>query len=350
MKKNILLLCVTLILCLIVLEVFWRYRGTCDTYGEKTGMTGYVSMYDAPTTRHPWYFVNYTPVCWKGKEFTHAFTPNNEGVNDHDFVVNKTKRRIMVMGDSFVQGMGADRDSTLSHQIGYMLSQSNSNVPTEVWNCGIAGSDPVYEYKLFHDILLKYDPDMVVVVINSSDVDDVMIRGGFERFLPDSTVRYHHGPWFEPLYARSYLVRSFTRNILGYSWQLIPWTQIARETKVANSVLSSTIDSFYVLCRDRNIKLTFCFHPLSNEFQNFIPYRISPLLAHCYEHHLPYVDMASDMIRKGYDASANDSLYWPIDGHFKNAGYHYLAQLISQQIAAMMDSSESHEVVLTSKE
>ncbi|MBS1687039.1 MAG: hypothetical protein JSS76_20045 [Bacteroidetes bacterium] len=340
MKKNLLLLVSVLILCALLLEVSLRIKGGCDTFGERTGISGYRSVYaiDGPTQRQ-WYFVHHQPVYWKGKEFTHAWTPNNEGFNDRNFAVSKSKRRIMVVGDSFVQSMGADQDSTLPKQIERIINRDQPDIPTEVWNCGSAGSDPVYEYRLYHDLLLKYQPDMAVVVINGSDVNDVVVRGGFERFLPDSTVRYHAGPWFEPLYARSYIVRSFARNVLGYNWQLIPGAELPARTERANAILTATLDSFVALCKEKNIHLLFCFHPMRAEALGYGSYQMRPLLAHCYAQHLPYVDMVSDMTHKGYSDPQIEELFWPIDGHCKNKGYLYLAELISKAIEAQTDTA-----------
>jgi hypothetical protein len=43
---------------------------------------------------------------------------------------------------------------------------------------GVAGSDPFYEYRLLVDKLLACQPDLVMTVVNVSDVIDVIVRGG----------------------------------------------------------------------------------------------------------------------------------------------------------------------------
>lgn len=85
----------------------------------------------------------------------------------------------MCLGDSFTECMGSTGDSTFEH----LLAWGNDSL--EVMNCGMAGSDPFFEYKLFEDKLLKYKPDDVFVFVNVSDIFDVMTRGGFERFRTD---------------------------------------------------------------------------------------------------------------------------------------------------------------------
>ncbi len=350
MVKNITLFCFASLLGMIILEVFLRYRGTYDTFGERTGISGYTSIYNTGSASHrPWYFVHDAPVYWKEKEFVHSWNPNNEGLNDHNFSTKKSKPRIMILGDSFVQGVGATSDSTLPLQVGYILADKQPEMPMEVWNCGMAGADPIYEYRLFHDILLKYRPDMLVVVVNSSDVDDVLIRGGFERFRPDSTVAYHHAPWFEPIYAQSHLARFIFRNVFRYNSRLISESKMESAEHTADTILASALDSFSTLCTERQIKLCIAFHPLGYEPPHSSAYRVSPLVDHCKAQHIPYLDMSLALQEDGYDEAHVKALSWPIDSHFKNAGYHYLAELISQQIAAMMDSTNEAKAMIPSK-
>lgn len=111
------------------------------------------------------------------------------------------------------------------------------------------------------------------------------------------------------------------------------------ETKRATTILISTMDSFANLCRQRNIKLVFAFHPLRSESLGLGNYQVKPLLAHCYENNLSYVDMASDLMLKGYSDQQIEELFWPLDGHFKNKGYLYLAEMISKSIEAQEDTA-----------
>jgi len=80
-------------------------------------------------------------------------------------------------------------------------------------NGGIGGSDVFYEYYKLKNLLWpQYQPEEVLIVVNSSDINDVVVRGGNERFGAE-TVRYKRGKWWEPIYASSLMVRLITTTL-----------------------------------------------------------------------------------------------------------------------------------------
>ena len=177
MYRNTQIALLTLIVGLSLAEIYFRMEGRYASYSERIGTSGYVSPFDATGkkcdyTAPPFYNFNY-----KQNEFNTAWRANNEGFKDKVFIVPKKRIRIMLLGDSFTEGIGADNDSSLPKQLSYILDDSFAT-PFEVWNCGMSGSDPVFEFRTFQDKLLRYAPDMVTVVINASDITDVITRGG----------------------------------------------------------------------------------------------------------------------------------------------------------------------------
>ena len=86
-------------------------------------------------------------------------------------------------------------------------------------NAGVSGSDPVYYIELLRRKLLKYHPDLVLTTINRSDIDDVIWRGGFDRFAPDGQLKERRFPWWTWLFDRSRLVRAFVLEVLHYDWR-----------------------------------------------------------------------------------------------------------------------------------
>jgi len=336
MKKNIILFFFSVIVCLFVLELFCRWSGKYQGYSEKTGVAGFQSPFVAYDSS--WYY-NTRPnnhIFIQQHEFRLDWITNNEGFRDTTFTIHKDKIRIMAIGDSFTQGVGADNDSSLPRQLGYIL-RDNFHLPSEIWNCGLAGSDLVYEFKLFHDKLLKYDPDMILLVINSSDFNDVITKGGFERFLPDSTVQYRPAPWFMPLYIHSYLARRVVHDIFKYNWQYLSPAQVGPAEQRALTTLTGAIDSFTQLCAQRNIKLLVAINPTRGEFDNTVKNESLPLLSYCRRRNLPVVDVKTELYKMGWDSVHVSSLYWPEDGHFRNLGYHYFAKTVWPQMAAMLD-------------
>jgi hypothetical protein len=161
MYKNLLLLVITLILSLGAGEIICRLTGRYAGYLERTRV-GKEKKYISPYSNNweTWYHVNqpHSQRVYKLNEFNLEWRVNNEGLRDIDFVAgNDSVKRIMVLGDSFTEGFGAVNDSTYPSQLGLLL-HNNGLKNTQVMNCGVSGSDPVYEYRLFNDRLLKYKP------------------------------------------------------------------------------------------------------------------------------------------------------------------------------------------------
>lgn len=336
MYKNILLFVISILTILSLAELYCRINGKYASYAEQTGAGGYGSPFkvEDPTWYHV--FSPHFKLNRKQSEFSVSWTANNEGLKDSDFVIAKDKIRIMAIGDSYTEGVGADNDSSFPKQLSYILRDS---IPrrTEVWNCGISGSDLVYEFRLFKDRLLKYDPDMLIVVVNSSDINDVVVRGGFERFQPDGSLRYRKGPWFEPLYARSYLVRRLVHDGLKYDRQFMPAGESTKMRTDAIHTLTMAIDSFTRLCADRNIKLLFVIHPTLGEFDNIMKYESTPLISYCRDRHLPYIDIKAELNSMGLDSVHGPELFWHQDWHCKNKGYQYFAKCVWRRVGAILD-------------
>src|ERR1700719_3620611 len=106
--KNIALLTVTLAILLPAVEMFFRFTGGYMSDSEKHGDRFY-SVYESPHEKR-WYHI-YEPHQVNSQtlqEYSYSIYANNEGLLDKEFTVAKTLRtfRILVIGDSFIQGMG----------------------------------------------------------------------------------------------------------------------------------------------------------------------------------------------------------------------------------------------------
>lgn len=67
-----------------------------------------------------------------------------------------------------------------------------------------------------------------------------------------------------------------------------------------------------------------------------------PMMDYCSTHKIPFVDTRQKFVAYGIDSSNWQAIQWPIDGHYNNQGYNYLAQSISsevlEKIRPLMDS------------
>ena len=88
----------------------------------------------------------------KKEEFNFITHSNSIGMSDREYNIDKPARsyRIAAFGDSYTEGIGTVPDSTWPRLLQYMLRQTNSD-SVEVMNCGISGSDPLFEYIFVRD-------------------------------------------------------------------------------------------------------------------------------------------------------------------------------------------------------
>ncbi len=337
---NISILFIAITLVLALAEVILRANGRYATFNEKYGHP-YHSLFDAG--HKSWYHI-YEPhqvTSQTLKEYSYSIMANNEGLLDEDFVVKKKPHsiRIMVIGDSFVQGMGAGTDSTCPKLLEGILRKRYGNAPEiEVWNCGIGNSDPFFEYVLFANRLLKYEPDYVIEVVNSTDITDVILRGGFKRFNSDSTVTYNSGPWFEPIYEKSFVVRGLVHDVLRYNWCFLRPEQEVDATHQSEQKIDSALTMFEKLCSDHHIPLLLAFHPRDREIDGTAKYPMEPLIRYCDLMHFRAIDIRPCWEQQGFAGEMSKALFWPIDGHCNGMGYSHFAECLSTPLISYIDS------------
>jgi hypothetical protein len=337
---NVLILFGTLIIALGIAEVVFRLNGKYATFNEKYGKP-YHSLF--ATDYKSWYHINppHELASQTLSEYSYAIRANNEGLLDKDFTVEKKPHafRIMVIGDSFVQGMGAVTDSSLPAQLQRILKkQYGDSIDIQVWNCGVANSDPFFEYMLFANRLQKYNPDYVIEVVNFTDITDVILRGGFKRFNADSTVTFNAAPWYEPLYAKSFLFRSIYHDVLGYNWLFLRPKQEEKARNNSTQMIGGVLTGFKKLCSTRGIPFLAVFHPSNYELSEKSEYSMQGLIYYCDSAHIPFTDIRACLVTQGLEGEKSKALYWPIDGHCNSLGYMYFAQCISAPVIQYLDS------------
>lgn len=323
MRKNILLLCFSCVFALGVGELFCRIKGSYLSYNERTGASGYTSPFEMDSRDSTRAYQPYTKRLLKRNEFTDEWTSNADGLKEKNITQKKNKKRILILGDSFTEGVGAPPDSSYPRILETLLV--NSNDSAEVINAGIGGSDIFFEYKLLQVLLPKYQPDVVIVTCNASDIFEYSTRGGFERFHKDGSIHYRNAPWFEPLYAHSLFARVFIHDVLQYDFNFIPKDQYNTETAKALQRMALAIDWVQLLCRQQQIPFGMVFHPFHGDFEYPETYLMKDLVKHCNQNHIPNVDALPYMQTKGINNNNWASIYWPMDGHFKPKGYALLA-------------------------
>ena len=103
-------------------------------------------------------------------EFTNEYKINSFGLRDREINLTKSKYRILLVGDSFIEGEGVNYEDMVSTQLQKTLDEKGYQA--EVVNGGIAGGSPMVEYLYLKNYLLKLNPDLVILNFDLSDVQD----------------------------------------------------------------------------------------------------------------------------------------------------------------------------------
>lgn len=319
-----------LLCCMLIgwMEILLRLKGNFYTYSEKAE-NKYVAYYNArlPASYHV-YGAN-SVIQHHRAEFSYPFTANSLGLREKELKTEKPDSvcRVLFLGDSFTEGVGAPYDSSYPNLFGKYLAECN--ITAEIINAGISGSDPFYCFRLFEDKLLKYHPDMVLLAINASDITDYIYRGGMERFQADGTVRFRKGPWWEVFYRFSHFARWCVHNIFLLDETFTNKSNAANVEAEAREKIAECITAFRQLCLQQHCGFIAVIHPVPVEYRygfsmkNDIRPLQQTLLASGVNSISLYEYLGNYLNRKNIT-----ECYWETDGHYNGKGYAYFAQSV----------------------
>ncbi len=303
---------------------------------------GYASPYTQPTD-NPYHVWPANEPHWLTKpEYKYLRNTNSLGFSDNEWNRDKKphEKRILALGDSFTEGDGAPYDSSYVALMRKMLSLSGD--PIDIMNAGTCGCDPFINYINLRDHLLIYKPDIVIQSVGSGDLmSDVLIRGGMERFKKGQTTM---APWWEPLYAISYVSRIFFR-LAGYDEQLLKSNAADIEKGRINKSVEDLFKEYAALCHQNNIKLFIIFHPQKRELdENTYGYDFTPIIKYlAADPQIKVVDLMpayhSYIDRSG---STSDDYYLKTDGHHNSKGYEMMAKTTLNGIITELKDSTDH--------
>lgn len=336
---------------IIIGDLVLRSSGKFNSYNEKIGRVFYLSPYHRPTYGH-----NTQLHLRAGRDTTEVETYpefvcyldlNSDGLRDINHPVAKatSEYRIVGLGDSFTEGCGAkNNDETWVNILANNFHVENAG-KTTIFNGGVGGSDPFYEYLLLKDKLLKYQPDLVIVAINSSDIIDAVVRGGMERFQEDGSVKYKNGPWFEPLFGMSHLFRLIMLNVFNYDWYLIRRNEREELEQKALDLIYSGILMFEKVSQEETFDLLIVFHPLLYEVESeeFPFHGLIQRLEK--ENTIEVLDLLDFFLKDEKVRAGNAaSYYWPRDLHHNKAGYALFSKGLKQKLESMNLPSRFREM------
>lgn len=138
------------------------------------------------------------------EEFSFLHTYNADGLRDNRLISNMDSRtkNYILLGDSFAEGFGASDSGTISAHFNKIKNSTNSIM----YNCGIAGNDPILECQLYDFICKKSSNNHVIICIFNNDLDDMAITLHQGFFMPTK----------EYLYAISHIFRILSIPFRNY--------------------------------------------------------------------------------------------------------------------------------------
>ena len=322
---------VALLVCEVILRSPLCSNLGLKTYMESNGEPKYESPYAMSLTPckpcgdrcflvYPANY-DYVPVS---NEFHYRCRYNSLGLKDRELTTDKNTNEIRVLGlgDSFMEGSGAPEDSSLMRLLENKLNAAQSAVKYTTINGGIAGSDLFFSYDLLEKCLLNYHPDVVMLNLNSTDINDVMMRGGNERYDRNGAYVGRKGPWWEYLFGSSYIARLVAFKVFHINWQLMTDGQLKKEEAEAVNKISKKIGEYQKLADEKHFKFLLLLQPIMPELTG----TDKPWVGLQVPDNVRTIYLADDFLK--LDKASIEKLYWVTDRHFNSRGYDFEANSI----------------------
>lgn len=184
MRKLVIYAAYLMIVLLILPEAFLRL---CGYHGES--YKGNIIRYDS---RLGWGLIPNANGFDSEFEWRVRYKVNEDGLRERTIEAKKGKDafRILVLGDSFVEGYGIRQDRRFSDLMEKILLAQGKRV--EVINAGVRGYNLGQYYVFFKTLYEKYAPDLVIIAAVSGDLDVVT-----DTMLVDNATVYYR-PYFTP--------------------------------------------------------------------------------------------------------------------------------------------------------
>lgn len=333
---------VAVFLPLLILEFILRATGHYATYTERIGYR-YASPYEQ-INRTPWILDSGVSLtCTYGRlEFDFDVRTNREGVRDIEHPVEKPEGefRIVGLGDSFTEGVGAAFEDSYLRVLDRRLKSRFGVDRVRVISGGVSASDPVFAYHLLVRRLLKYEPDLVILMINESDISDIMMRGGMDRFDAHGMMRGTQSPASEWFFERSHLVRAAMMTFGGYDFFLLRPQERLERQKAALPVLVQVGEALKALGDGYGFECLIAAQPFTwtSVEKNLAGYS-KHLQEQLTEKGIPFADLTEPFLA-AIERKGTRDYRWPVDGHYNAKGYEALAEVVEQTLRAEFRSPQ----------
>jgi len=173
---------------------------------------------------------------WAHQDYNQTVITNSEGFHDREHAVVKPANvyRIVVLGDSFIEGLSAPIEGGFTQQLEQLLQREVRDQHVEVINLGVGGIGPAQYLRILEAKGMAYRPDLVIMSVfpendfwDSYEPLSAAPSKVFYRLQPDGSLQYLPAqaslitikarPWLRKS-AFLALLRTGLRSTLIESW------------------------------------------------------------------------------------------------------------------------------------
>ena len=344
-KQNTFLFSATIIIGLFITECTLKYGMKYHlSYGEKNGDFFYSSPYESIRLNNflnkyflknkPYDLITnipYSSHTSNKAEFNYEHTYNHHGLRG-DLPENIDSSTLFIsLGDSFTEGVGTHTDSTWPMQLTSLLNISCPELNSTNINAGISGNDPISQYIILKFLLSKVSPKYVIIAINSTDIGDIAIKGGKERYHLSSNSLSLKTFIIDYFYGFSFIARTIIHDFMKLNHFFLSSAEYSiKEKQAINYIYDILINDSSLLAKKFNFTLLVVLHPLLYELEN----NSFPLL-HLYnqinkDNKISCINLFEEM--HAIEAELYKNYYWPIDQHHNTLGYSLWAKILADKI------------------
>lgn len=303
---------VTLI-CLLIVESMLSFFSPYKSYSERNGSI-YSQAYQYKQDIVKVYESNSYEIK-SNSEFTYTHKYNELGFRDENLKQNHFK--YFIIGDSFIEGYGADSLNKLDYLIEKQISCNNC-----VLNLGRSGNDMLNSFSILKQIYGEgITADTVLLNLNSTDIMDIIGRSkkyGYNAIIHRSII-------FQFCYGSSFIFRHLTHLFTKIESNFFTPEEFQYNEAICFNIIENKLLEYKNFCNKNNTVFILLIQPMKYEVANkksdFIS--LEPFLK---ENNFIYFYFYNAFQKKA------EELYWPIDRHFNALGYSEYSKLICDSI------------------
>jgi hypothetical protein len=311
-------------------------------------------------SRFGWFHIPGRKGWYRSKEYTTLISINSHGLRDVERTYDNALGacRILILGDSFAEGMQVPFEDTVGSQLEKLLNARGGST-VEVINGGVSGFGTDRELLFYQAEGRLYHPGLVLLFFFRNDPAD---NGASPFFFLDGEVlrKMSAAPPESPPPGRD--ARRWvwdhlaTVRLVGHSWTrlgemlgrfaqpvtaLDPVYQVPTPPEIEAdwNLTAALLSALRAAVEADGATLAVVHVPEAVSLADvtarpgYAPDAISARLGRiAADLDIPYVDLRDSFVDEGEGAASR--YYWPEDGHWKPAGHRLAAEVIDRNLSA----------------